>query len=367
MAEAEDVLLHAAEQVTAATRAWWRRHRPLEGPPGTALVDISRRLSAVIQACFGHAWPLIPSDPDAAPTWLATRLRKLPPWVRDGRAHAFSDGAHIFLPRYLDVFGDPIRETDFLRLTALMLAARLARGSVERCPAHPVARDLFWAVDGAVVEGLLTTEFPNLQATATAARQGARASRPSIHALTSREQAMEQVVRQLLEAPPGEVRRLYPDAPLWPSTPEALARWAGHLAALPPFHGHGSYRGVAPVPHWGRPRPDLLGPPAASRGRPRGSGTHRPPTRAQRLPHRLEPKAVEEAADTRQGPFLVPHGDPQQSVEDPGGLRRPLDQGEEPELEALADELARLGRVPCLESEATVHEILEAEVAQRTE
>ena len=50
--------------------------------------------------------------------------------------------------------------------------------------------------------------------------------------------------------------------------------------------------------------------------------------------------------DGREGPFLVPHGDPQQSVEDPSGLRRPLDQGEEPELEALADELARLGRVP---------------------
>jgi nitric oxide reductase NorD protein len=65
--------------------------------------------------------------------------------------------------------------------------------------------------------------------------------------------------------------------------------------------------------------------------------------------------------DARQGPFLLPFGDPQQAIEDPAGLRRPLDQGEEPALEALADELARLGQVPRIASDARVHEILEVE------
>jgi nitric oxide reductase NorD protein len=80
------------------------------------------------------------------------------------------------------------------------------------------------------------------------------------------------------------------------------------------------------------------------------------------VPHRIEAKEVaDDEQAMREGPFLVPHGDPQQSVEDPSGLRRPLDQGEEPELEALADELARLGRVSRVASDATVQEILEVE------
>jgi nitric oxide reductase NorD protein len=70
---------------------------------------------------------------------------------------------------------------------------------------------------------------------------------------------------------------------------------------------------------------------------------------------------MEHAEDVRQGPFLLPSGDPQQAVEDPAGLRRPLDQGEEPAFEALADELARLGQVPRIASDARVHEILEIE------
>jgi hypothetical protein len=143
VAEAEDVILHAAEQVTTVARALWRRHLPAETRPGTVLVEVSRRLNVLIQACLGRTWPLIPTDPDAAPTWLTARLRRLPPWVRDRRAHAFSDGVQIFLPRHLEIFGDAAGDTELLRLMALILAARLGRGSVARCPTHPVARDLF--------------------------------------------------------------------------------------------------------------------------------------------------------------------------------------------------------------------------------
>jgi hypothetical protein len=143
VAEAEDVLLHAAEQVTTVARALWRRHLPAEPRRGMALVEVSRRLDWLIQACLGRTWPLIPTDPDAAPTWLAARLRGLPPWARDRGAHAFTDGVQIFLPRHLEIFGDEARDSELLRLMALILAARLGRGSVARCPTHPVARDLF--------------------------------------------------------------------------------------------------------------------------------------------------------------------------------------------------------------------------------
>jgi nitric oxide reductase NorD protein len=366
MAEAEDVILHAAEQVTTVAGALWRRHLPAESRPGTSLMDVSRRLDLLIQACLGRTWPLIPTDPDAAPTWLAARLRRLPPWARDGGAQAFTDGVQIFLPRHLEIFGDEARDGDLLRLMALILAARLGRGSVARCPTHPVARDLFWAVDGTVVEGFLTAESPGLWKCVTAAHRFALASRPPLDVLTPREQAVERVVRRLLGAPLGGVGLLGSDAPPARATPADLAQWASGVAAQPPFHGGSAYRGLAPVPHWGRPRPDLLGLPVARGHRTEARGRYQPSAHAQRVPHRIEAKDVaNDEQDVREGPFLIPHGDPQQSVEDPSGLRRPLDQGEESELEALADELARLGRVSRVESDATVHEILEVEGVRR--
>ena len=173
----------------------------------------------------------------------------------------------IFLPRHLDIFGDAAGDGELLRLMALILAARLGRGSVARCPTHPVARDLFWAVDGTVVEGLLTREFPGLLRPVAAARRFALASRPPLDVLTPREHAIERVVRQLLETSPGDVGLLGSDVPPAQATPEDLAQWASRVAAQPPFHGGGAYRGLAPVPHWGRPRPDL-GAPVARGHRP---------------------------------------------------------------------------------------------------
>src|ERR1051326_3795451 len=99
MPEAEDVLLHAAERVTAVAQGLWLRHRPSAELPGLALVEVSRRLGLVLQACLGRTWPLLPSDPDPSPTWCVSRLRKLPPWAHAAHAHAFTDGLSLFLSR----------------------------------------------------------------------------------------------------------------------------------------------------------------------------------------------------------------------------------------------------------------------------
>jgi nitric oxide reductase NorD protein len=191
MPEAEDVLLHAAEQVTAVARGLWLRHHPSAELPGIALVEVSRRLSLVLQACIGRTWPILPIDPDPTPAWLAKRLRKLPPWAHAAHAHACTDGRSLFLPRHLQVCGDA---GELLRLMALILAARLARGSVQHCPLEPVARDLFWAIDGTVIEALLAAQFPGLAAPIAAARRRTLASRPTRNALTPRERAVEQLV-----------------------------------------------------------------------------------------------------------------------------------------------------------------------------
>jgi nitric oxide reductase NorD protein len=359
VAEAEDVILHAAAHATALARPLWRRHRPPSEPPGLALADVSRRLGVLILACFGRCWPLIPSDPEAVPSWLARRLRGLPPWADHTCPQPFSDGVSIFLPRHLAICGDEAAGGELLRLMAFMLAARLERGSLLHCPSPVIVRDLFWAADGVVVEGHLAQEFPSLTGSIAAARRSALACRPSLDALKWRERAVEVAVRRLLEAPPGGLYAAFPDAPSDPAAAD-LAHWAVRVAAQPPFHGQGVYRGLAPVLHWGRPRPDLLRPSASGGRGVRGRWGQQPAVRSRRLPQRVEARSIDDE-EGRQGPFLIPHGDSQQSVEDLAGLRRPSDQGEEPDLEALAEELARLGQVVRVASEATVHDILELE------
>jgi nitric oxide reductase NorD protein len=59
------------------------------------------------------------------------------------------------------------------------------------------------------------------------------------------------------------------------------------------------------------------------------------------------------------GPFLLPSSAPQLSLQDSRGLDRPLDHGEE-EIDALAEELARLPELATMGSERPVREILEA-------
>ena len=162
MPEAEDVILHAAERATTAARSLWPRHHPLGEAPGASLTEASRHLTFLLQACFGRDWPLTPSDPSPPPTWLAKRLGSPPPWELLPAAEAFTDGVQIFLPRRLHLFEEKARDQDLLRLIALMLGARLARGTVETCPSQPLARNLFWAADGVMVEAFLTAELPRL-------------------------------------------------------------------------------------------------------------------------------------------------------------------------------------------------------------
>jgi nitric oxide reductase NorD protein len=368
MAEPEDIILLAAERVSPVVAALWRRRRPTEASAGIALADVSRRLSVLIHACLGRSWSLLPVDPEAAPTWLAGRLRKLPPWANNQQAQAFSDGLHIFLPRHLHLLGDTPGDAGLMRLLALMCAVRLAHNSLASCPTAPIARDLFWAVDSCVVEDYLSSEFPGLVPSIVAARRLARASRPPLGALRPGERAVELIVRRVLESPVGHevhlshLRSLISHPLPHALTAQDLAPWATRVAARPPFHDSAPYRGVAPVLHWGRPRPDLLEPPTARGRRPESMKQPRQPIPSRRLPHRLE--ALEEPEDQpcgREGPFLLPHADPEQSVEPAAGLRRLLDQGEEPALDALAEELARLGHVSRVESDAKVQEVLEVE------
>jgi nitric oxide reductase NorD protein len=346
--EAEDVLIDAAERATGIVRALWLQRPEPETGRGANLEGMVRRLGWLLRCCVGDRWPLVPSDPPPPAGWLARRLGKPAPWEIAPLPSAFTDGTQIFLPRRLQIVGTEAEDRALLRLMALSLAARLATGSVDACPEPAVARDLFWAAEGARIDAWLAAELPGLERQIRAARRRALECRPSPESVSAAEWAVEGIVRDLLSG----------EAPI-EGDPLRTAEWARRQMREPCFAG--PYRGMAPVPHWGSPRPDLTSarvrrfdsiPLAAHRKR---------PLRSRRLARHVEAREVAEEEDPRPGPFFVPFGDPPQSIQDPAGLRRPEDQDENIDLDALTDEIERLGRLPRVRSPARVHEVLESD------
>ena len=348
MPEAEDVVLEVAERATAAARALWKRRVGTEARDA-ALGDIERRLGFLLAACVGDRWPICPSDAPTPAGWLARRLGRPPPWEVAPQAQGFTDGTQIFLPRRLEQAGLESVERRSLHLLALSLGMRIVGGSMALCPPRGVARDLFWAADGARIDAWLAEELPGFGDAIDAARRTALARRPALRALTAAERAVEILVCRLLsESPRAE-------------SAAACAAWAMDRAREPIFAGTG-YRGIAPVFHWGVPRPDLMRarrPPSASLPpAPRASSVRR-------LRRRIEARDVADSEnDGRPGPFFAPFGDPPQTVQDPAGAGRPIDRGEDLDLDTLAEEIERLGRVPRIRSQGPVREVLESDAVR---
>ena len=352
MPEAEDVLIDAAERATATARALWRHRRAASAnAPGAALEDVGRSLGFLLAACFGHRWPLLASDAPPPAGWLARRLGKPTSWEIAPAAQGFTDGTQIFLPRRLELTAAELDDREALRLLGLSLGARVAGGSLAVCPLRAVTRDLFWAADGSRIDAWLAEELPGLRDGIVRARRLALARRPALRSLTTAERAVEAAVCRLLSED------------LRAETPSACASWATERACDPIF-ADGAYRGVAPVSRWGVPRPDLApraAPASAQALPPQGARSFR----ARRLRSQVEPRDIpDEEADGRGGPFFVPFGDPPQTVQDPAGLRRPVDHDEDLDLGTLAEEIERLGRVPRVRSSDRVREVLESDAAR---
>jgi nitric oxide reductase NorD protein len=231
---------------------------------------------------------------------------------------------------------------------ALSLGARLAGGSVGICPAPAQARDLFWAADGARIDAWLTGELPGLESQIGAARRVALERRPPPDSLSAAERAVEEIVRGLL------VGAIQPER----EAPR-VAEWATRVTRQTRFAG--PYRGMAPIAHWGSPRPDLVCAGERQRALSAQTSPRTSPIRAKRLGRRVEPREVDEEEDSRPGPFFVPFGDPPQSIQDPAGLRRPEDSGEDIDLDALSSQIERLGELPRVRSSGPIHEVLESE------
>jgi nitric oxide reductase NorD protein len=329
MADAEDVILSAAERVsTAARRAWGRRRavEQVDTDPTRSLVRLERWLVA----CFGRSWPLVLADPPSPAGWLRRALDQPPPWQIDPIGVAGTDGACLWLPR--DALG-----SESAHLAALALGRRLVSGECGRAQMNPLQRDVRWALEAARGDAALAEILPGLVPSFARARTAALAVRPRLDALRPTERKVEELVRALLLGRTRAAERAFAESS------ESLAR------------GDSDYRGVAPVAHWGAfCAADHGAIAGAYPGRRDGTPTIRAPRRSltralRRRPMREQPR--------RSGPFIVPLNDPHRSVQDPSGIDRPDDRGDE-DLDALAEELSRLNELPTTRSERAVREVL---------
>jgi nitric oxide reductase NorD protein len=357
VADAEDVLIHAAHHVGAATRALWQRRAEPDGL-GTQRAAASARRLAIWLAAAGDA-PLRVTACDAppSPSWFARALGRPPPWRERPQAVAWVDGVELFLPRAWLESADA-GDGERILLAALALARRAAQSCGGKTPGSAIERDVRFALEAAVGDSELASRFPGLAPALDAARREASATRPSLARLLPVERAVEELVSALLAGPARSAALAVATLGGVDSTPngvESAARaWSARLAPLAR-----GYRGVAPVAHWGTPgEPSAAEPIAARRSPASATPRHRVPART--LARRVLRRAAEEQdGGGRSGPFVIPHGDPQLALQDARGVSRPEDRGDE-DPDALAAELERAGSLPVVRSEGAVREVFES-------
>src|SRR5262245_2074858 len=361
MPEAEDVLLHAADRLRQAVRERWLPPANAPRAGEATLAEEARRLGFWLASAFGDgALGLAACDASPRPSRLARLLGDRARWQDPLEAAPFCDGARIFLPRALSA-GDGRDPRLRLLLMALGQARRAARGSLSVLPAEPRARDCAFALEGALADAFLAREWPGLARAIDAERAWALHRRPAGRVLRPAERGVEAMVRRLLAGSAADGARRAAELLGGDQSPAAVAREAQRLAAALPgaSDARREYRGFAPVSHWGVPRADLIAqraeaaPAAVADGEPLPAGARRA------LPRRVETRAADPAElEGRSGPFVLAFGDPELSVQDPAGLARPRDQGEEPELDALAEELAGLDQAARVRAPGAVRDVL---------
>jgi nitric oxide reductase NorD protein len=340
VAEPEEVITEAAHFATTRARALWSKRRPSDAPP--RLADYQRRLELLVAALFEHVPPIVAERP--APLPLLARLALRGDRTKPGVPLASTDGARLRLPPELPRAA-ALDAAARYRLLALEQAARAQRGTPAVRVDDSLVRDLYALAEAAAVDRLLAELTPGLAPDLAAARAEALRERPALR-MTPIEAAVERLVAALLGADAAQPPAVLSSG----DSPRDSLAWARAMASHLGELG-GRYRGVGPVALWGTqaPKADAAAPaavgpvPDASSPRPHRSHT------MTRRPRAREARPDED--DARMGTWIVRADDPQESVEDPMGLQRPVDQDAGADPEDVADSLsdlreARLVRTP---------------------
>lgn len=355
MAEPEDVILEGAHAATAYVAELWRRRA--YGTPWLTLAEIRRRLEWLTAALYGEARPIIAAEPRARPSLAGRIAHRIPRHLLDDAAVPSTDGERIFLPRSLENSAAS-GGYDSYQLLAVEQAARAARGTpsqVQRQLSLEV-QDFYELSEAAAVDHRLALDVPGLVPTLIKSRQRARALRPRLSLLTPRERQAETMLRLLLESYPAQ---LPPGIPLAIAPTDSLAWAIREATKLEPLHGR--YRGLPPVILWGRAtRPALRAPGIASESNsPERSVA---PERTRTMRRRPSVRSEDEGEDdTSMGMSMIQLDDPQEHVEDPRGLQRPVDRDENADAGDLADSLSELPEAMLVTRPGLASEILVSE------
>lgn len=376
MAEPEEVIIEGAHRATALAARLWSRHR--RGPPRVELGEVRPRLELLLGALFGRALPIVPAEPPARPSFAGRLARRIPRHLIDDRPIASTDGQRVKLPPSIPLgttegervqlptsvpLGtDRAATVTRYRLLALEQAARAVRGTplAVTTDLEPHVRDLYLLSEAAAADRWLALELPGLVPALQAARRDALTARPPLSALTARERAIEQMLREVLQAAPATPPPWLPVA----ETPADSLAWARSrapaLASLAALGGR--YRGLPPVPLWGRAEPAASTASAtlASDGAPDAPP---PPTERVRTMRR-RPRirvAPDNEDDGAMGMLMIQLDDPQEHVEDPMGLQRPADRDQEKDPDDLADSLSELPEARLVSVPGAATEVLASE------
>src|SRR5262245_1333851 len=139
MAEAEDVLLSAAERVTNATRRVFASRRGADRSESDA-TSAMLRLDRWLVACFGRSLPIALCDRPAHVGWLRRALDRPAPWQIAPPPVAATDGACLFLPR-------ETLDSETALLVALALGRRLSQERDFAPQESRLLRDVRWVLE----------------------------------------------------------------------------------------------------------------------------------------------------------------------------------------------------------------------------
>jgi nitric oxide reductase NorD protein len=357
VAEPEELLIEGAHLATRVARDAWRRHAKPRAPGTIPLADIRSRLELFITALLGLQAPIVPLAPPSKATWLARLAR--------GRTHdpgiepflSGTDGTRLLLPPELPQRVAGQAGAAVYRLLAVEQAARLRHGTAAAAlAADALARPWFLLATAHTVDEWIRREAAGLLPTLHALRADALARRAARRRPPAQDTPLEQAIRELLHG-----RRTPHLAQLPPaaSAADCLA-WARTAAAATPADA--VRHAVEPVWYWGRLVPAATVRPAEGTHAPDDDPDSRRPFRVAEMRRRPKPRqAADDEDDQGGGMWVIRADEPQESVEDPLGMQRPVDRDAHADAEGLADSLSELPDARVVRTPDRAHEVLRSD------
>ena len=340
MAEAEEVVTDVARHATVFARDLWQRHRGGQEVPAVSLTDIAARIDLFITSFFGVGYPIRTAQSPSPPRLLDMFFGRgrMP---RYGRPLPATDGESLWLPPELGET-DRAAALSMYRTMALQQAMRARRGSASAAAGvnDPLVRDVFLLLEAQAADDSLKEALRGIAAEIDASRRHALAARPAIADFPGHARPLESFLRALLE---GRTKAL---AGADTSSPVASLHAAEAIARDLGSGPRQAARAGCLMKDWwtGELRRPAEGGKALVGAHPDARPSDPEPERSGRLARRPEVRQAGKDEDDRpgkDGTWMVQADEPHQKAEDPMGLQRPTDRGDE-SAEELADMLTEL-------------------------